>query len=149
VADAGSAQVDVRVQTTEQAREIEAAIRGLEATTDGTSLHIDGGFGRLPMTPSPAARRLWARACEAADLLGVSLDEGRSGGVSDANTISQHTPTLDGLGPVGDGAHARHEFCYIDKMVERSALLALLLAQPPLPADEAAAAEPARSATAS
>jgi glutamate carboxypeptidase len=148
VADAGSAQVDVRVQTTEQAREVEAAIRGLETTTDGTSLRIDGEFGRLPMTPSPAARRLWGRACEAADLLGVSLDEGRSGGVSDANTISQHTPTLDGLGPVGDGAHARHEFCYIDKMVERSALLALLLAQPPLPADEASAgAEPARSTT--
>ena len=133
IADAGRAEVDVRVTTTEQARELEAAIRGLEATTPGTSLTVEGGFGRLPMTPSPAARRLWEQAREAASLLGIELDEGRSGGVSDANTISQYTPTLDGLGAVGDGAHARHEFCYVDKMVERTALLALLLATPPLP----------------
>jgi glutamate carboxypeptidase len=137
IADAGHAEVDVRVTTTEQARELEAAIRGLEATTPGTSLTVEGGFGRLPMTPSPAARRLWERARDAAALLGVTLDEGRSGGVSDANTISQYAPTLDGLGAVGDGAHARHEFCYVDKMVERAALLALLLAAPPLPSDAA------------
>jgi len=135
IADTSTAQVDVRVRTNEQAHELERTIRSLAATTPGTSLHIEGGFGRLPMTPSPAARRLWARAREAAGHLGVELDEGRSGGVSDANTISQYTPTLDGLGPVGDGAHARHEFCYLDKMVERSALLALLLASPPLPDD--------------
>jgi glutamate carboxypeptidase len=98
------------------------------------------------MNPSPAARRLWDRACEAARQLGIELDEGRSGGVSDANTISQYTPTLDGLGPVGDGAHARHEFCYVDKMVERSALLALLLASPPLP-DEAPASDATTDAT--
>jgi glutamate carboxypeptidase len=135
IADTSTAQVDVRVRTNEQARTLEQKIRSLEPTTPGTSLHIEGEFGRLPMTPSPAARRLWNRACEAANLLGADLDEGRSGGVSDANTISQYTPTLDGLGAVGDGAHARHEFCYVDKMVERSALLALLLASPPLPDD--------------
>jgi glutamate carboxypeptidase len=133
VAATSTGQVDVRVQTTEQARSLERKIRSLEATTPGTSLRIEGEFGRLPMNPDPAARRLWARAQEAASLLGAPLDEGRSGGVSDANTISQYTPTLDGLGPVGDGAHARNEFCYVDKMVERSALLALLLASPPLP----------------
>jgi glutamate carboxypeptidase len=139
VADAGRAEVDVRVTTNEQAREVEAAIRDIEATTSGTSLTIEGGFGRLPMTPSPAARRLWERAQEAASLLGVPLDEGRSGGVSDANTISQVVPTLDGLGAVGDGAHASHEFCYVDKMLERTTLLALLLAGPPLPPAPAAA----------
>ena len=87
----------------------------------------------MPMEPTPASRRLWEQARHAGSLLGVELEEGHSGGVSDGNVTSQHTPTLDGLGPVGDGAHARHEFCYVDKMVERSALLALLLAQPPLP----------------
>ncbi len=132
VASAGFAEVDVRVTTHEQAREIEQAIRDLQATTAGTSLKIEGSFGRMPMNPTPEARRLWEQARHAATLLGLDLKEGRSGGVSDGNTTSQHTPTLDGLGPVGDGAHARHEFCYIDKMVERSALLALLLAQPPL-----------------
>jgi len=133
VAGAGSAEVDVRVTTHEQAREIENAIRELKATTAGTSLTIAGEFGRTPMEPTPASRRLWEQARHAGSLLEVDLEEGRSGGVSDGNITSQYTPTLDGLGPVGDGAHARHEFCYVDKMVERSALLALLLAQPPLP----------------
>jgi len=133
VAGAGSAEVDVRVTTHEQARAIEGAIRELKATTAGTSLSIEGEFGRLPMEPTPASRRLWEQAREAAHLLDLDLEEGRSGGVSDGNVTSQYTPTLDGLGAVGDGAHARHEFCYLDKMVERSALLALLLAQPPLP----------------
>jgi glutamate carboxypeptidase len=133
VAGAGSAEVDVRVTTHEQAREIERKIRALQATTAGTSLTIEGEFGRMPMEPTPASRHLWDQARRAGSLLGLDLDEGRSGGVSDGNITSQYTPTLDGLGPVGDGAHARHEFCYVDKMVERSALLALLLAQPPLP----------------
>lgn len=133
VAEAGRAEVDVRVATREQAREVERAIRRLEATTPGTSLTVEGSFGRMPMEPTPASRRLWEWADRAADLLDVDLGEGRSGGVSDANTISQYTPTLDGLGAVGDGAHAKHEFCYIDKKVERSALLALLLVHPPLP----------------
>ena len=135
VADAGVAEVDVRVTTHEQARQIEEAIRKLEAKTAGTSLTIEGGIGRPPMEPTPASRQLWAQACRAAEHLGLDLEEARSGGVSDANLISQHAPTLDGLGPVGDGAHARHEFCYLDQMVERSALLALLLAQPPLSPD--------------
>lgn len=132
VADTGRAEVDVRAATREQARAVERIIRNLEPTTPGTALAVEGSFGRMPMEPTPASRRLWERAQRAADALGIALDEGRSGGVSDANTISQHAPTLDGLGAVGDGAHAQHEFCYLDKMVERSALLALLLAHPPL-----------------
>ncbi|MEF8816179.1 MAG: M20 family metallopeptidase [Salinibacter sp.] len=132
VADAGSAEVDVRVATREQAEEVEAAIRALETTTPGTSLTIEGGIGRPPMEPTPGARKLWTQARRAASLLDLELEEGRSGGVSDGNIISQYAPTLDGLGAVGDGAHARHEFCYVDQMVDRSALLALLLAQPPL-----------------
>jgi len=131
VAAAGRAEVDVRVATNEQAEQVERAMHRIETSTPGTTLTVEGDFARLPMTPSPAARRLWQRARRAASLLDVDLDEGRSGGVSDANTISQYTPTLDGLGAVGDGAHARHEFCYVDKMTERSALLALLLAAPP------------------
>jgi Acetylornithine deacetylase/Succinyl-diaminopimelate desuccinylase and related deacylases len=137
VAKTGRAEVDVRVATREQARTVEQALRNLESTTPGTALGIEGSFGRMPMEPTPASRTLWDRAQHAASLLGVPLDEGRSGGVSDANTVSQHAPTLDGLGAVGDGAHAEHEFCYLDKMVERSALLALLLAGPPLPEDAA------------
>jgi glutamate carboxypeptidase len=64
--------------------------------------------------------------------IGAKLEEGTAGGASDGNTTSLYTATLDGLGAVGGGAHARHEFVYVDKMVERAALLALLLMEPPL-----------------
>lgn len=150
IANAGRAEVDVRVRTQSQAEEVEQTIRSITATTDGTSLAIEGGIGRPPMEPTPASRELWTRAQHAASLLEVNLSEGRSGGASDGNTISPFTPTLDGLGAVGDGAHARHEFCYLDKMVERSALLALLLAHPPLPDDlphEAPAAQNAETSS--
>ena len=148
IADAGRAEVDVRVRTQAQATQIEEAIRSLDARTQGTSLRIEGGIGRPPMEPTPASRELWAQAQHAASLLDADLSEGRSGGASDGNTISPFTPTLDGLGPVGDGAHARHEFCSLDKMVERSALLALLLTHPPLPDDlshDTANAQPAEA----
>ena len=66
----------------------------------------------------------------AAKTLGLSLEQGMAGGGSDGNFTSLYTATLDGLGAVGDGAHARHEFLFIEKMIERSALLALLLLSP-------------------
>ncbi len=133
VAAESRAEVDLRVATQAQADSVARAIRDLEASTPGTVLEIEGGMRRPPMERTPASRRLWTQAQQAADHLGLGpLQEGRSGGSSDGNIISQYTPTLDGLGAVGDGAHARHEFCFIDKMVERSALLALLIAQPPL-----------------
>ena len=77
-------------------------------------------------------RRLWERARRIGRELGLDLGEGMAGGASDGNTTSLYAPTLDGLGAVGDGAHAPHEFVYAARMVERSALLALLLMEPPL-----------------
>ncbi len=65
-----------------------------------------------------------------AEHLGLDLEEGSAGGGSDGNTTSQYTATLDGLGAVGDGAHAAHEFIYPGRMAERAALLALLLLVP-------------------
>ena len=66
----------------------------------------------------------------AAARLGIPIDEGTSGGGSDGNTTSLHTATLDGLGAVGDGAHAAHEHLSIRHLVERTALLAELLMAP-------------------
>lgn len=133
VANQSYAEVDVRINTCEQAKYIEQALQDIESTTPGTSLVVEGDIGRLPMEPTPRGRRLWKQAKYAASCLDIDLQEGRSGGVSDGNITSQYAPTLDGLGAVGDGAHARHEFCYVDKLVERSALLSLLMAQPALP----------------
>lgn len=135
VAAESHAEVDVRVETQEQAERVEQAIRDLHATVPGTELEISGDVGRPPMERTPGSRRLWEQVRTAAETLGLDdLQEGRSGGVSDGNITAQYTPTIDGLGAVGDGAHAEHEFCRIDALVERSALLAVLLALPPLEA---------------
>jgi len=130
VAAESRAEVDVRVMTEEQAKRIDTAIRSLKPSIPGTSIRVEGSISRLPMTQTPESRALWVHARDAAQSIGLTLESGRSGGVSDGNTASRYTPTLDGLGPVGDGAHARHEFCYIDAMPERSTLLALLIASP-------------------
>jgi glutamate carboxypeptidase len=60
----------------------------------------------------------------------LELDQAAVGGSSDGNTTSQYTATLDGLGAVGDGAHAAHEQALIPRMAERCALLVLLLLAP-------------------
>lgn len=133
VAPASRAVVDVRVPTLRDARAVERAIHGLRARTPGTRLEIEGEVGRPPMEPTPRNRVLWRAARRVASELELEIDEGLSGGGSDGNITSQHTATLDGLGPVGDGAHATHEFVFLDRMPERAALLALLLLLPELP----------------
>jgi glutamate carboxypeptidase len=132
VAPESKALVDVRVPTKYDARRVEEAIQGLKPVTPGVTLRVEGGMGRPPMERTPRNRRLWEAARRLGKELGLDLDEGMAGGGSDGNTTSLFTATLDGLGAVGDGAHARHEFVYVDRMVERCALLALLLMEPPL-----------------
>ena len=124
------AVVDVRVPTKEDARRLEEAILGLSLAIPDTRLEISGQFGRPPLEPTPENQALWRTAEELGRELGTDLDQGMAGGGSDGNYTSLHTATLDGLGAVGDGAHADHEFIFIDKMIERAALLALLLMTP-------------------
>ncbi len=133
IAPSSRAEVDVRVWTAEDAARIESAIRSLEPTVPGTRIEIEGLVGRAPMERTPRNALLWKAAEGLATRLGIELEEGDSGGGSDGNLTSLYTATLDGLGAVGDGAHARHEFAYIDAMLERAALLAQVLALPPLP----------------
>jgi glutamate carboxypeptidase len=137
IAPSSRAEVDVRVWTADDARRIENAIHGLEPTVPGTRLEVEGSVGRQPMERTPRNTALWEAARELALGLGIQLEEGESGGGSDGNLTSQYTATLDGLGAVGDGAHARHEFAYIDPILERAALLTRLLAMPPLPSSPA------------
>ncbi|MCZ7525274.1 MAG: M20/M25/M40 family metallo-hydrolase [Acidimicrobiia bacterium] len=130
VAPEASADVDVRVLTEEDAREVEKAIHGLRPVHDGITLEVEGGFRRPPMEPTARNRALWEAARGIAEDLGLPLGEATVGGASDGNTASLYTATLDGLGAVGRGAHAVDERVVVARMPERAALLALLLASP-------------------
>jgi glutamate carboxypeptidase len=129
VAAEAEAEVDVRVQTLAEAERIDAAIRGLAPHLSGATLSISGGLNRPPMERTAAIAALFQRAREIAASMGVDLREGATGGGSDGNfTAAKGVPTLDGLGPEGEGAHAAHEHVLTDSLPRRAALVAALLA---------------------
>ncbi|HSN88365.1 MAG TPA: M20 family metallopeptidase [Thermoanaerobaculia bacterium] len=130
VAPEACAEVDVRVLAGDDALRIERTVLAFEAQTPGTSLEIEGGIDRPPLEATPGNRVLWEAARRRAADLGVELGEGTAGGASDGSFTSRIVPTLDGLGCVGDGAHALHEHVVLDRAPERAALLALLLLEP-------------------
>jgi glutamate carboxypeptidase len=131
VAPLAVAQIEARVVTAADATEIERAITGLRPTQDRITIEVSGGFRRPPMERTEANRRLWSRAREAAGALGLPIEQAQVGGASDGNFTSPLAATLDGLGAVGDGAHADHEHVIVDAMPNRAALLATLLMTPP------------------
>jgi glutamate carboxypeptidase len=128
VAEEAHAIVDVRAPSRETADAVDAAIRALQPTRAGTRLTIQGGFERPPMERTAAGVRLFRLASEVAVSLGRELSEGATGGGSDGNfTSALGVPTLDGLGPIGDGAHAAHEHVEIGSLPWRCALVAGLI----------------------
>lgn len=127
VAPKSTAVVDVRVPTTADGQRIETAIHGLVVETPGVTLDVHGRIGTPPLERTPRNQALWNAARAVGAAMGLSLEDGMAGGGSDGNTTSQFTATLDGLGPIGDGAHARHEHVRISGLVERCGLLAGLL----------------------
>jgi len=76
--------------------------------------------------------QLWQLAKINGSLLGLDIKESLAGGGSDGNTTSLYTSTLDGLGTTGDGAHAKHEYIFLEKLPERTALLSTLILSRPL-----------------
>jgi glutamate carboxypeptidase len=130
IAPEATAEIETRVATAADADAVERAILGLEPTRDRIEIEVTGGFGRPPMEKTPGNEALWERARATAMALGIEIDEAQVGGASDGNLTSLLAPTLDGLGAVGDGAHADHEHLVVEKMPERAALLAALLASP-------------------
>ena len=130
IAPESKAVIDVRVATQVDAGRIESEIRAIKPQIPGVSLDIEGFIGRPPLEPTPANRALWNRAQALARELDIELTQGLAGGGSDGSTTSQYTATLDGMGPVGDGAHAHHEYLLLDKTIERAALLTLLILSP-------------------
>lgn len=127
VAPEAWAHVDLRVLRREDAEAFDRALRGLVPEVPGTKIEITGGMNRQPLEPNPRNRALWQAAERCAGELGIELGEGTAGGGSDGNFTSEHAATLDGLGAVGDGAHAVHEHVVAARMPERAALLASLM----------------------
>lgn len=130
VAPESRAVIDVRVLTRADAEAITEKLHRLKPTHPDFTLDVEGAIGRPPMEKTPGNRSLWRAAQKEAIRIGLQLEEATAGGGSDGNTTSLYTPTLDGLGTTGDGAHADHEFIFLDQLVERTALLTLLLLLP-------------------
>ncbi len=122
------AKVDVRVATREEAERVTAAVLGARPWLHGATVTVEGGLNRPPMERTPAIAAAFERAREIGRELGLELREAATGGASDGNfTAALGVPTLDGLGCPGDGAHAEHEQISLSGLIERTALLALLL----------------------
>lgn len=132
VAPSSKAVVDVRVLRKEDGEAITEKIKQLKPYLKDVELLIEGSIGRPPMEKTSRNKELWQLAKAQGQYLGVNLADATAGGGSDANTTSLYTATLDGLGTPGDGAHALHEYILHNKMIERTALLTLLLLTAPL-----------------
>jgi len=132
IAARSSIAVDVRIAQLDDAEEIDTAIRSIKPKTEGVKIDVDGEIERPPMEKTNGTACLWRRAKELGEQIGITLEEGMSGGASDGNLSNIYTPTLDGLGAVGDGAHAEHEHILVEKTIERTILLALLILEPSL-----------------
>ncbi len=127
VAPESKAIVDVRVLNRKDGEAITKKIYGLQPSMPNIQLRIEGGIGRPPMERTPRNQQLWRFAKTKGASMGLELDEAIAGGGSDGNTTSEFTATLDGLGTTGDGAHASHEFIFLEQLPERTALLTQLI----------------------
>jgi glutamate carboxypeptidase len=126
------ADVDLRIARQADGPRIARKFAALKPTDKRCSLTVSGGIDRPPMERTRSTVRLYRQARAFAADLGFALDEASTGGASDGNlTSALGIPTLDGLGAVGEGAHARHESVVIEHLAPRTALLAALLASQP------------------
>lgn len=130
VAPVARASVDARVNTVAAGRRLEEAVAAIQPTVPGVAIEVTGGIQVSPLERTPRNVRLWESVRAVGDDLGFDLTDTMAGGGSDGNTTSLFTATVDGLGCVGDGAHADHEHIVIDPTLERCALLARLLLAP-------------------
>ena len=124
------AEVDVRIARKADGARIDRKFVTLKPRDKRCSLTITGGINRPPMERTRGTVKLYRQAWSLAAELGFKLDEAATGGASDGNfTSALGIPTLDGMGAVGEGAHARNESIVLEHLAPRIALLAGLLAQ--------------------
>jgi glutamate carboxypeptidase len=122
------AEVDVRIMNKADGPRIERKFARLKPVDKRCTLAVSGSINRPPMERSKGTVKLLRRAQALAGELGIALDEAASGGASDGNfTAAMGIPTLDGMGAVGEGAHARHESIVLEHLAPRTALLAAML----------------------
>lgn len=127
VASEAEAEIDVRVWKLKDVERVTKLFHGLKPKNRKCQLTVTGGVNRPPMERSAGTIELFTMAQHIAKELGFPLKEAQVGGGSDGNFTAALVPTLDGLGAVGDGAHAKHEFIFVDQMPKRAALLAGLI----------------------
>lgn len=128
VPDAARALIDFRIPDFAELKRLEAWVSQLDPVIPGTTLSAAIDLNRPPMPRDATMAQTFAKAQSIARQVGLQMTEGSTGGGSDANFVAPlGIPVLDGLGPVGDGAHSEREFAWLDSFAERSAQLAALL----------------------
>ena len=128
VAAEAVAEIDIRIARAADAAELEQKFAALRPVDPDCSLEITGGLNRPPMERTDGTVRLFRLAQEQATSMGMVLGEASTGGGSDGNfTSAMGIPTLDGLGAVGEGAHATNESIILEELPRRTALLAALI----------------------
>jgi glutamate carboxypeptidase len=129
IAAEARAEVDIRVLRLKDAAGLEKKFRSLRPVDKRCSIEVTGGLNRPPMERSAGIVRLFRVAQKLGRELGVDVEESLTGGGSDGNfTAALGVPTLDGLGAVGEGAHAANESILVDRIADRTGLIAKLLA---------------------
>jgi glutamate carboxypeptidase len=128
IAGEAEAEVDLRIARPEDGAALQRRFHALKPVDRRCRLEVSGGIERPPMPRTPGVARLYELAREVARPLGLELKEAAVGGGSDGNfTAALGVPTLDGLGGVGEGAHAKHESVLVAELPRRAALLAGLI----------------------
>lgn len=128
VAAEAEAEIDVRIARAADATRIERKFRSLRVRDRGCVLEVEGGMNRPPMERTRGTVALFRRAATLAAQMGFILEEAATGGGSDGNfTAALGVPTLDGMGGIGEGAHASHEAVVVQHLLPRTALLAEMI----------------------
>jgi glutamate carboxypeptidase len=129
MAPSAFAEIDVRVETMLEFERIESQFKSIGGERDGARIAVARLAARPPMERTPAIAAVAEEAKQLGALVGLELDEGSAGGASDGNFVAPlGVSVVDGLGPVGGGAHALDEHIRLTSLVERVALISLLIA---------------------
>jgi glutamate carboxypeptidase len=122
--------LDIRVKKEEDQQIISTALMKIKPITKGAKVSVSGEWNRPPMQRTPLMLETFQRAQAIAEKIGIPLDEGGTGGGSDANFVAAlGIQVLDGLGATGEGAHSRNEYIEINSLPKRAALLAAILTE--------------------